>query len=57
MVERFLREGEVLRRLNHPNIVKVLATADEGSQHYIVMEYVSGGSLADMLLKQPEAAV
>ncbi len=54
MVERFKREGEALRRLNHPNIVKVLATVDEGSQHYIIMEYVGGGSLADLLLKQPQ---
>jgi serine/threonine protein kinase len=54
MVERFLREGKALRRLNHPNIVKVLATADEGSQHYIVMEYVSGGSLADLLAQQSQ---
>ena len=52
MVERFMREGEALRRLNHPNIVKVLATVDEESQHYIVMEYVGGGSLADLLKNQ-----
>src|SRR5512146_1130224 len=57
MVERFLREGEALRRLNHPNIVKVLATADEGSQHFIVMEYVGGGSLADLLAKQPQLPI
>lgn len=54
MVARFQREGEALRRLNHPNIVKVLATIDEDSQHYIVMEYIEGGSLADLLLKQPQ---
>lgn len=54
MVERFLREGEALRRLNHPNIVKVLATSDEGNQHYIVMEYMAGGSLADLLNNQPQ---
>lgn len=54
MVERFMREGEALRRLNHPNIVKVMATIDEGSQHYIIMEYVSGGSLADLLAQQPQ---
>jgi DNA-binding NarL/FixJ family response regulator len=57
MVERFLREGEALRRLNHPDIVKVLATVDEGSQHYIVMEYVGGGSLDDLLAKQPQLPV
>ncbi len=57
MVERFRREGEALRRLNHPNIVKVLATVDEGGEHYIVMEYVGGGSLENLLLKQPQLPV
>lgn len=54
LVERFRREGEALRRLNHPNIVKVLATADHELEHFIVMEYVSGGSLANLLCKQPQ---
>lgn len=49
LVERFDREGEMLRRLNHPSIVKVLATIEEDDNHYIVMEYVSGGSLQDVL--------
>ncbi len=57
MVERFRREGEALRRLNHPNIVKVLATIEEEGQHYIVMEFVGGGSLDDLLLKQPRLPV
>lgn len=57
MVERFLREGEALHRLNHPNIVKMLATADAGQEHFIVMEYVSGGSLADLLAQQPQLPV
>jgi NarL family two-component system response regulator LiaR len=53
LVERFRREGEVLRGLNHPNIVQVLATMQEGGQGYIVMEYVAGGSLADWLRREP----
>ena len=57
IVERFLREGEALRKLNHPNIVKVLATFGEGTQQYIIMEYVGGGSLADLLLLQPQLPV
>ncbi len=57
LVERFLREGEALRRLNHPNIVKVLATANAEKQHFIVMEYVEGGSLADLLAKEPRLPV
>lgn len=48
-VERFAREGEALRQLNHPNIVKVLATVEEKDQHYIVMEYVGGGSLRQLM--------
>ncbi len=52
LVERFEREGEALRRLNHPNIVKVLATDQDEDTHYIVMEYVSGGSLLDRMRKQ-----
>lgn len=57
LVERFMREGEALRRLNHPNIVKVLDTVDEGTQHYIIMEFVGGGSLADMIVKDPQLPV
>ena len=56
MVERFIREGEALRRLNHPNIVKVLATVDEGPQHYLVMEYVPGGSSGGFISPPASAA-
>lgn len=48
-VARFLREGEMLRRLNHPNIVRILASFDDKGRHCLVMEYVSGGSLRDLL--------
>lgn len=47
LIERFKREGETLRRLNHPNIVKLLAMTRSEDRHYLVMEYVSGGTLAD----------
>ncbi|MCA9904218.1 MAG: serine/threonine protein kinase, partial [Anaerolineae bacterium] len=49
LLERFRREADVLRRLNHPNIVHILATVDEDSAHHIVMEYMSGGSLGDLI--------
>jgi hypothetical protein len=53
-VQRLVREGEILRQLNHPNIVKVLATVEKDGQPIIVMEYVSGGSLRDLLEQQPQ---
>ena len=49
IVDRFEREGEALRRLNHPNIVTILDMVVEEGQHYLVMDYVPGGSLADVL--------
>jgi RNA polymerase sigma factor (sigma-70 family) len=51
LIERFKREGEALRALNHPNIVQMLDTVEEHGNHYLVMEYVAGGDLA-ALLKQ-----
>jgi serine/threonine protein kinase/tetratricopeptide (TPR) repeat protein len=54
VVERFVREGEALRQLNHPNIVQILATAEENGQHYLVMEYVPGGDLTHLLKAEPQ---
>lgn len=48
-LERFQREGEVLRELNHPNIVKMLDRVELDGQHYLIMEYVSGGDLRQLL--------
>jgi len=51
-LERFIREGEVLRQLDHPNIVKMLETFEWLGEHFLVMEYVAGGDLADLLAKE-----
>jgi len=48
-IERFRREGEALSDLNHPNIVKMLDTFQHEGQHYLVMEFVSGGDLKGMI--------
>ncbi len=53
-LERFQREGELLRQMDHPNIVKLLDTFEDNGQQFLVMEYVSGGSLRDLLNKQPQ---
>ncbi|MBI5960062.1 MAG: protein kinase [Chloroflexi bacterium] len=57
LLERFEREGTALRQLNHPNIVKMLASVDEANQHYLVMEYVGGGSLRELLHRQPQVPI
>ncbi len=57
VIERFEREAEALRRLNHPNIVQIVATVDEGGRHYLILEYVEGGSLAQLLQHQPQMPI
>ncbi|HDQ71462.1 MAG TPA: serine/threonine protein kinase [Chloroflexi bacterium] len=49
LVDRLIREGEVLQQLSHPNIVKMIAAVEDQGRHYLVMEYVSGVSLRDRL--------
>ncbi len=48
-MERFKREGEILRRLNHPNIVQMLDAVEKEGQHYLIMELIEGGSLREKL--------
>jgi serine/threonine protein kinase len=38
-------EARVLARLMHPNIVRVYSLEQAGDQHYLVLQYVDGGSL------------
>lgn len=56
ILERFQREGQALRELDHPNIVKMLAMVEDQGTHYLVMELVSGGDLRDLLLQQHQLA-
>jgi eukaryotic-like serine/threonine-protein kinase len=48
-VTRFRREAQAAAALNHPNIVSVFDTGDQGDIHYIVMEYVQGRTLRDII--------
>jgi F-box protein 11 len=42
---RFLQEGQLLARFNHPGIVRVFTTFEENGTAYLVMEYLRGKSL------------
>ncbi len=52
-VKRFYREAEVLRRFDHPNIIKVYDYRSEGHEYYIAMEYIDGESLETLLEERP----
>jgi serine/threonine protein kinase len=46
----FLREAEITASLNHPNIVQVYAFGEHDQIYYMVVEYISGGSLDDRIM-------
>ncbi len=48
-VERFRREAVAAARLTHPNAVAIYDTGQERDVVYLVMEYVDGPSLRDVL--------
>jgi len=48
-VKRFRREAEVMARLQHRNICRIFEMNEHEGSHYIVMEFVDGLSLADIL--------
>src|SRR5581483_12506212 len=48
-VERFRREAQAAANLNHPNIVSVYDWGQESGTYFLVMEYVEGRSLRDVM--------
>jgi serine/threonine protein kinase len=48
-VERFRREAKIAAALQHPNLVRVFDFDAGGERPYLVMEYISGPTLADRI--------
>jgi serine/threonine protein kinase len=46
------REVDVMRSLNHPNIVKLIDFFQDETNFYVVMEYVGGGELFERLVEK-----
>jgi len=51
-VRRFQREALSASSLSHPNIVEVYDVGEDHGQYYIVMEYVEGRNLKDLVKKR-----
>ncbi len=52
-VERFVAEARAMARLHHPHVVRIHETGQVHGQHYFVMEYIAGPSLAAALARGP----
>ncbi|MDA0917755.1 MAG: protein kinase [Planctomycetota bacterium] len=48
-VDRFFREAQAAAALAHPNIVAAYDAGEESGMHYLVMEYVDGWNLDDVV--------
>ncbi len=46
---RFLHEGQMLAKLNHPNIVPIHDIGQQGEHFYMAMEYLQGGTLSERM--------
>ena len=51
-IERFKREANTSTKLSHPNAVDVYDVGDDGNMHYIVMEYVKGHTLKQLIQRR-----
>jgi eukaryotic-like serine/threonine-protein kinase len=56
MRERFRREAEAASQLSHPHICAILDYGDHDGVVFLVMPYLAGGSLADVLVRDKTIA-
>jgi serine/threonine protein kinase len=49
----FKREVLILARLSHPNLPRIYDHFEEGGKSYLVMDFIDGETMADLLLQTP----
>lgn len=51
-IRRFQREAIAASSLNHPNIVEIYDVGEDNDKHFIVMEYIEGKTLKNLIKKR-----
>ncbi|HZK43579.1 MAG TPA: protein kinase [Syntrophomonadaceae bacterium] len=51
-VDKFRTEAHSVAKLSHPNIVNIFDVGQEGNIYFIVMEYVEGDTLSDLIARK-----
>ncbi|CAG9325040.1 unnamed protein product [Blepharisma stoltei] len=49
--EKMLEEVEILRELDHPNIMKIYEVIESAKSYFIISEFLSGGELFDKIIE------
>src|SRR6187401_1094043 len=52
LIARFRREASILASLNHPNIVRLLDHGDEDGRPFVVMNFLDGVTLDDVIKRR-----
>jgi eukaryotic-like serine/threonine-protein kinase len=50
-IDRFMREARAISRVNHPHICSLYDIGEHDGEAFLVMEYISGETLADRILR------
>ncbi|HEY1015564.1 MAG TPA: protein kinase, partial [Herpetosiphonaceae bacterium] len=56
-LRRFKHEADAAAQLGHPNIVRVYDVGSDGDLHYIVMEYINGADLKEIISREAPLAI
>ena len=56
ITERFIREARSAAKLEHPNIVPIYDIGEEENIYYMVMQFVSGETLFDLINREGRAS-
>lgn len=51
-LQRFMQEAQAAASLSHPNVVNIFDVGHAGDVHYIVLEYVQGRNLKEILREE-----
>ena len=54
VVRRFVDEGRILARIEHPNVVRLHGVGEHEGDPYLVLEYVAGRDLGEVLERMGE---
>jgi serine/threonine protein kinase len=56
-MQQFMREAQILAQLKHPNLVDVKDCFEENATVYLVMDYILGQNLEELLAAHPDTPV